>query len=54
MGSGITDENVENYFDKSHAAIIGSYFKREGYWGNELCEQRISTFMTKVIELRNK
>lgn len=52
IGSGVTKENVEEYFHKSHAIIIGSHFKQNGNWANELCEQRISEFMKKIKELR--
>lgn len=51
IGSGVTSENVEEYIDKSNAAIIGSYFKRDGHWANELCEERIKKLMSVVNDL---
>lgn len=52
IGSGATSENVSEYFHKSNAAIIGSYFKRDGHWANELCDTRIDKLMSKVNDLR--
>lgn len=52
MGSGVNLANVRDYFYKSHAAIIGSYFKCDGHWSRELDEKRISQFMEKIRCLR--
>lgn len=52
IGSGVTSENVPEYFHKSNAAIIGSYFKLDGHWANELCDKRIDELMRKVKDLR--
>lgn len=51
IGSGVTSENVQEYVDKSNAAIIGSYFKRDGHWANELCDKRINELMRVVNDL---
>uniref|UniRef100_UPI00398E56D4 uncharacterized protein F13E9.13, mitochondrial isoform X2 n=2 Tax=Pristiophorus japonicus TaxID=55135 RepID=UPI00398E56D4 len=51
VGSGVTVENMEQYMD-ADAMIIGSYFKKGGYWANELDSERINKFMTKVHQLR--
>lgn len=53
IGSGVTDENINDYFYKSHAAIIGSFFKRNGHWSGDLCETRITKLMERVHQLRN-
>ena len=52
MGSGITLDNIVEFFHKSDAAIIGSHFKKDGDWQNELCTLRINRFMNKIVELR--
>lgn len=52
IGSGVSAENVNDYFYKADAAIIGSYFKRDGHWCNELCEKRIAELMKIVNSLR--
>lgn len=54
IGSGVTSENLREYFQKSHAAIIGSYFKRDGHWSGELSGEKIAALMDKVTILRNK
>ncbi|XP_018594417.1 uncharacterized protein F13E9.13, mitochondrial [Scleropages formosus] len=51
IGSGVTRENVEEYLDAS-AMIIGSHFKKGGYWANALDPERVKRFMGKVCELR--
>jgi len=48
LGSGITKENVTDYLPLCDAMIIGSYFKEEGYWENNLSYDRISHFMDVV------
>lgn len=45
VGSGVTKENVGDYVGIADALIIGSYFKRDGYWANELCESRVADFL---------
>ncbi|MBX2977004.1 MAG: BtpA/SgcQ family protein [Ignavibacteriaceae bacterium] len=44
-GSGIDAENVHKYKPYCDGIIIGSYFKKEGKWFNELDEERIENFM---------
>lgn len=51
IGSGVTNENVKEYADKSNAAVIGSYFKRDGHWANEICDERINELMRVVNDL---
>ncbi len=52
LGSGISIENIEDYWNYADGFIIGSYFKEDGYWENKLSESRIKKFMDKVKELR--
>ncbi|XP_060694071.1 uncharacterized protein F13E9.13, mitochondrial isoform X1 [Hemiscyllium ocellatum] len=51
IGSGVTVENMEEYMD-ADAMIIGSHFKKSGYWANEVDFERIKKFMTKMKKLR--
>ncbi len=53
IGSGITEENITEYFSLADAFIVGSYFKKNGYWKNELDPPKIKAFMDKVNFLRN-
>ena len=51
VGSGITKDNIANYWPLCDGMIVGSHFKKEGYWGNELEYDRISEFMQLVKKL---
>jgi len=48
VGSGITQDNVSTYFPICDAMIVGSYFKEQGYWENELDYERVANFMETV------
>lgn len=52
IGSGITTINIGNYWDFADAFIVGSGFKFEGKWGNNISKERVKLFMDKVNELR--
>ncbi|HIP49622.1 MAG TPA: BtpA/SgcQ family protein [Lutibacter sp.] len=54
IGSGISIDNVAAYLPISDAMIVGSYFKKDGFWKNDLEASRIKGFMAKVNELRQK
>ena len=41
VGSGITAENLESYLPLADAFIVGSHFKKDGYWANALDPARI-------------
>lgn len=47
VGSGVNCDNVQEYLN-ADALIIGSYFKRNGKWFNELEEDRIKKLITKL------
>lgn len=52
IGSGVTEQNLQQCLESgAHAAIIGSYFKIEGEWYNEICEKRLGNFMDRYREL---
>jgi hypothetical protein len=44
-GSGITANNIALYKPYCDAFIIGSYFKKDGFWQNDLDEDRINEFI---------
>lgn len=52
IGSGVNLDNVEQYLPISDALIVGSYFKKDSYWKNELERKRIEQFMEKVTSIR--
>jgi len=47
IGSGITAENFHKYKAKADIFIVGTYFKKDGNWKNELDESKIR----KLIEV---
>ena len=47
-GSGITADNINAYFEYCDAVIIGSYFKREGKWYNQIDPERVKMLMSKT------
>lgn len=51
VGSGVTKENLHDYVGLADALIIGSHFKHNGLWANELCEDRVAGFMEHLDEL---
>lgn len=52
IGSGVTRENVKDYVGITDALILGSYFKVDGYWENELDSERIRDFMEYFNQLK--
>nr|XP_014428060.1 protein C19orf12 homolog isoform X1 [Pelodiscus sinensis] len=51
IGSGVTLENARNFLG-ANALIIGSYFKKDGYWANSVDPDRVKTFMDHMGKLR--
>jgi uncharacterized protein len=47
-GSGITLDNVRDYFKYCDSLIIGSYFKKEGKWFNPVDVKRVKEFVKKI------
>jgi len=52
VGSGVTIDNVERYLTASDGLIVGSHFKKAGYWANDLETDKILRFMEVVHKLR--
>lgn len=50
IGSGITYENFSLYLDLADYFIVGSYFKKDNNWQNELIPSKIR----KLIKLKEK
>lgn len=48
VGSGITPTNVEEYLPFADAFIVGSSLKKEGYWANDLEEERINSMVQAI------
>ena len=54
IGSGITNDNISEYWPFANAFIVGSHFKEDGYWMNPISDERLTVFMEKVEFLRSK
>ena len=54
IGSGITRENIDNYYSEADGFIIGSHFKDEGKANNLIDEKRLERFMKKITSLKNE
>jgi len=52
IGSGITVDNIAEYWDFARAFIVGSHFKEDDYWKNPLSDERLTAFMEKVKFMR--
>lgn len=52
LGSGITSDNLDNYFDYSNGFIVGSYFKKEGLWSNELDFKKVEGLVNQFNSLK--
>jgi len=53
IGSGITYDNVDKYFNLANSFIVGSHFKIDGNWANKIDETRVKRFMSKINEIKN-
>jgi membrane complex biogenesis BtpA family protein len=52
VGSGVTLENLADYLPYCDGIVVGSYFKREGYWENEVDPKRVEALMKRARQLR--
>ncbi|CAG5117649.1 unnamed protein product [Candidula unifasciata] len=51
VGSGVTRDNYHLY-RQAHGVIVGSYFKRNGNWQEEIDSSRVKDFMENVTSVR--
>ncbi len=54
VGSGVTFENLDLYLKAADALIVGSYFKKGGFWANELDFGKVKKFIDKANEIQKK
>ena len=52
LGSGMTPENVAEFYDAADGFIVGSYFKEGGLWSNAVDPARIRRMVEAVRALR--
>ena len=52
LGSGLTAQNISQYWNLAQGFIVGSYFKKDGFWQNEIDKQRLQKFMKQAEKLQ--
>jgi membrane complex biogenesis BtpA family protein len=52
LGSGVTVENVSEFYDTADGFIVGSYFKESGLWSNTVERVRVERLVNAVQSLR--
>ncbi len=52
IGSGVTAENIAEFWPHVDAAIVGSHFKHDGVWSESVDARRVADFMRVVQDLR--
>ncbi|HEX7316838.1 MAG TPA: BtpA/SgcQ family protein [Pyrinomonadaceae bacterium] len=51
LGSGVTPDNVAEFYDAADGFIIGSYFKEHGLWSNTVEPERVKRMVGAVRAL---
>ena len=52
IGSGITAENLDNYFNLAEVFIVGSFINKEGRWYNNIDLERVNNLISKYYKLK--
>jgi len=53
LGSGISADNITEFYGDADGFIVGSSFKVDGHWSNTIDPSRVARFMTIVNKLRS-
>ncbi|XP_021343913.1 uncharacterized protein F13E9.13, mitochondrial-like isoform X2 [Mizuhopecten yessoensis] len=51
IGSGVTKDNLHMYAS-ANGLIVGSHFKKDGHWQNEIDPWRVHAFMEEIQKVR--
>jgi len=54
LGSGVTPENVSEFYGDADGFIVGSYFKEGGLWSNTVERARVERLVDAVRRLRGE
>jgi membrane complex biogenesis BtpA family protein len=54
LGSGVTVENVSEFYDDADGFIVGSYFKEDGLWSNTVERVRVERLAEALRVLRER
>src|SRR5258705_4722364 len=52
LGSGISEDNIAEFYHEADGFIVGSAFKVDGHWSNTIDPPRVARFMTIVDRMR--
>jgi predicted TIM-barrel enzyme len=52
LGSGITENNVTEFYDNADGFIIGTAFKLDGLWSNTVDPARVTSFVQRIQRAR--
>lgn len=52
LGSGISADNITEFYSEADGFIVGTAFKVDGNWSNTIDPSRVARFMTLVDKLR--
>lgn len=52
LGSGISADNITEFYREADGFIVGSAFKVDGHWSNTIDPSRVEKFMAIVTKLR--
>jgi len=53
LGSGVTADNIADFYPHADGFIIGSYFKTDGHWAKSVDARRVAQLMEIVNKLRH-
>ncbi len=51
LGSGVTEKNLNRFFNTADGFIVGSHFKESGLWANAVDPKRVERFMATHAKL---
>jgi len=54
LGSGVDDKNIAEFWQVADGFIIGSFFKREGKWQNEVDGSRVERLLKSLNQYRDR
>src|SRR6185295_14648882 len=54
LGSGISESNIDQFYNEADGFIIGTYFKVDGLWSNTVDPARVTQFAASITNLSHK
>src|SRR5262245_782245 len=51
LGSGVDANNIAEFYETADGFIIGSHFKQDGHWANQVDPERVIHFLNTVSRL---